>query len=476
MHKRIILFLFLTLALTVPALAQDEEIRQWASAAEASSEYGSSSWSASQATGEPDSPDCLDSTAAWASATASEVATLTVYYNIPVIPSEINIYQNYNPGAVKSITLLTPDGDEIELDDAGEAPEDCPGVHVVEVEDVEDAVNGIIITVDQREISNWSEIDAVELVGVPVLEGEVRQWAADAEATSEYGSDSWSAAQATGAPNVNDCVDSTSAWASASASETATLTVSFAIPVFPTEVNIYQTYNPGAIVSVTLIDVDGEAYEFDISEDEATTDCPGVLSIAFEESDVLVNAVEIKLDQSITNNWNEIDAVELVGTTANAGGSAEADLSETLEFEGFSIDYPADWATTIDEGGVPVLASSDDVLENRNDLSDGDIVITVVLPNLLEEQLDIDPTSDIEDVLADVIDAAELDGDIEDYDVLDNPAVIAHFTPEDEDNDAALIVVEYRDGAVMYAVDSGSDFEDYEPLIIEMLNTADYDD
>ncbi|MFN8373791.1 MAG: hypothetical protein U0694_13065, partial [Anaerolineae bacterium] len=269
MHKSLILFLLLTLALTFPALAQDDEIRQWAASAEASSEYGSNSWSAAQAAGEPNSPDCVDATTAWASATASEVATLTVYYNIPVIPTEINIYQNYNPGAVDAITLLTVDGDEIELDNAGEAPEDCPGVHVVEVEDVEDAVNGIIITVDQSKINSWSEIDAVELVGLPAVEGEVRQWALEAEATSEYGSDSWSAAQATGAPDVSDCVDSTAAWASATSTEVATLTVTFELAVYPTEVNIYQTYNPGAIVSVTLVDVDGEAYEFDISEDEA---------------------------------------------------------------------------------------------------------------------------------------------------------------------------------------------------------------
>src|SRR5690349_16699198 len=100
MSRIFILFLLVTLSLTFTTFAQDDKVHQWALSAEASSEYGTDSFSANQATGAPNTADCGDSTAAWASATASEVATLTVYFGVPVIPSEINIFQNYNPGAI----------------------------------------------------------------------------------------------------------------------------------------------------------------------------------------------------------------------------------------------------------------------------------------------------------------------------------------------------------------------------------------
>jgi hypothetical protein len=474
MSRIFILFLLVTLSLTFTAFAQDEAIHQWAVSAEASSEFGSVSWSAGQATGEPNALECTDSPSAWASAASNEVATLTVYFGVPVIPSEINIHQNFNPGAIDEITLITVAGDEIELDDEGEAPDDCPGVHVVEVEDINDAVNGVIIEVDQREIGNWSEIDAVELVGVPVPGLAASQWATSAEASSEYGSDSWSAKQATGVPDVDGCGDAVGAWASATATEVATLTVYFDIPVAPLAVNIYQNYNPGAIVSLELLGVDGESYEFEVTPEEATVECPGVVSIAFEESDILVDGVVITVDQSITGNWSEIDAVELVGVAL--GGDEVSTLPETLEQDGFSISYPSDWATTIDENDIPVLASSEDALTSRNQLEDGDVVITIILPTALEDELDLDADGDIEDILQAILDTAEVEAEIEDYDVLDNQAVIANIALEDTPGEATLIMVKYDDGAVFYGIDTGGAYEDVEPLVVAILNSATYED
>ena len=47
----------------------------------------------------------------------------------------------------------------------------------------------------------------------PTDDGRVHQWASKVEATSEYGITQWNAMQAAGAPNVEECKDSTSAWA-----------------------------------------------------------------------------------------------------------------------------------------------------------------------------------------------------------------------------------------------------------------------
>ena len=79
------------------------------------------------------------------------------------------------------------------------------------------------------------------------------------------------------------------------------------------QVNIYQTYNPGAITSVELIPADGgSAIAVPDSADPDTT-CPHVFKLAAPPDASPVNGVIIHLDQSLTSDWAEIDAVELVG-------------------------------------------------------------------------------------------------------------------------------------------------------------------
>jgi len=162
-----------------------------------------------------------------------------------------------------------------------------------------------------------------------------RQWAVSATATSEYQDDSWSAMQATGAPDTETCADLPTAWASATATGQDSLTVMFAQPVYPTQVNIYQNYGPGAITGIEVIAANGQGDPIVIPKSADTgTECPGIFSFDFDENftmnSPLINGIIINLDQSITGDWNEIDAVELVGNVfevdlvADAGGSAPA--------------------------------------------------------------------------------------------------------------------------------------------------------
>jgi hypothetical protein len=44
-----------------------------------------------------------------------------------------------------------------------------------------------------------------------------------------------------------------------------------------------------------------------------TTDCPRTLSIGITSVTAHVNRVKIYVDQGVIHNWDEIDAVELVG-------------------------------------------------------------------------------------------------------------------------------------------------------------------
>jgi sugar lactone lactonase YvrE len=152
----------------------------------------------------------------------------------------------------------------------------------------------------------------------------IRQWASAAEATSSYGTDSWSAEQAVGAPNTPDCGDTPTAWASSSGSEVETLTVFFDVPVFANEIHIYETYMPDQVVLVELIAMDGFSYEvYSAEPEDRWEDCPLVLSISFETTEFLVGGAYITIDESVLGlGWNEIDAVQLVGL------GTEADLAD----------------------------------------------------------------------------------------------------------------------------------------------------
>jgi hypothetical protein len=151
--------------------------------------------------------------------------------------------------------------------------------------------------------------------------GIMAQWASGAEATSQYGEESWSAQQATGEPNVFMCGDSSSAWASADSLEKAELTLEFDDPVNALAIRIHQTYYPGSITQVALIDAEtGDVVPLPNSADSPLPEpCPRVFTVAVTGDDLpeTVDGIVISVDQSIGGSWNEIDAVELIGLTSD---------------------------------------------------------------------------------------------------------------------------------------------------------------
>ncbi len=152
-------------------LPASQVIRQWAVRAEASSEYSSDDYSAMQATGAPDVDYCEENLLAWAPEWPDTEESLTLYYETPVIPTELVIYQTHNPSQVVEIQFI---------DTTGEAwllwygdPEEvstCPDewTHTIDLEETF-YTDTVVIWVDQSVLDlGWVEIDAVELVGYPM--------------------------------------------------------------------------------------------------------------------------------------------------------------------------------------------------------------------------------------------------------------------------------------------------------------------
>jgi hypothetical protein len=153
----------------------------------------------------------------------------------------------------------------------------------------------------------------------PQAEGGIlRQWASSAKASSEYGSDDWSALQATGKPNTPECGDYETAWASLGDFSVEWLEVAYDVPVTPSEINIYETHTPTQVVKVELLDTAGKYHEV-YTGTPKITDCPYILKVPVKGANYQAVAVKITVDQSkLEMPWDEIDAVELVGLSGGA--------------------------------------------------------------------------------------------------------------------------------------------------------------
>jgi len=147
--------------------------------------------------------------------------------------------------------------------------------------------------------------------------GVIYQWGKSAEANSEFASPEWGAEQSAGIPDAPGCGDYQFAWASAASDSIATLEISFSTSVYPLEIVIHESYNPDQVVKVEVFDPETGGYYAVLQKNPVQVDrpCPYQLVIPVEGIEFKTNLVRITVDQSqLGLGWNEIDAVQLIGT------------------------------------------------------------------------------------------------------------------------------------------------------------------
>jgi hypothetical protein len=156
------------------------------------------------------------------------------------------------------------------------------------------------------------ETQAVQTAEAPISleEGEIGQYAARAIASSEYADIRWSAGQAARAPDTLACGDYQTAWASRSSSGSDWLLLTYAQAVIPTRIIIYETYNPGAISKVEVLDQNGAATSVYTAAPATSSQCPNRLVIEDLAVDTPIISVKLTLNHTV---WSEIDAVQLIG-------------------------------------------------------------------------------------------------------------------------------------------------------------------
>lgn len=141
-------------------------LSQWAASATASSQYDTN-YGPDGVTGPPDVQGCQDSNNAWASADPNGIDTLEVRFDTPVYASKINIHQNHQPGFIGKVELLDELGayTTVYTNTTALTPE-CPKVLAITFQPTLHRIVGARLTIDQKGGANWTELDAVELIGM----------------------------------------------------------------------------------------------------------------------------------------------------------------------------------------------------------------------------------------------------------------------------------------------------------------------
>jgi hypothetical protein len=143
------------------------------------------------------------------------------------------------------------------------------------------------------------------------------QWAIEAKASSTYndakGTDAWSANRATGGPDVDKYGDDGHAWTSKTPDAGIEwLELKYLKPVHAEEVRVRESCGSGAVIKVEIFDEQGSAHSVWAGNDP-TKDL-NYLIVKFPKTAFKSDRVKITLATNVVPGWNEIDAVQLVGS------------------------------------------------------------------------------------------------------------------------------------------------------------------
>jgi hypothetical protein len=143
------------------------------------------------------------------------------------------------------------------------------------------------------------------------------QWAIGATASSTYqdaqGESSWSANQATGAPNVDKFGDDGHAWTTKTQDAGIEwLDLKYPRPVHAEEVRVRESFGSGAVIKVEVFDEQGGPHTVWAGNDPTTE--LNYLMVKFTKTAFKTDRVKVTLATNVVAGWNEIDAVQLVGS------------------------------------------------------------------------------------------------------------------------------------------------------------------
>ena len=161
-----------------------------------------------------------------------------------------------------------------------------------------------------------SIVPAIELIDAKIIADSSGQWAASAIAGTQYGRNQYSAAQATGIPNVTVAGNSPDAWCPAVRDKGMDwLEVTFPKPVHAVEVRVRQNDAPGAVAKVEVIEPNGTTHVWwEGADPHQRTAVREIVwfAVRVPKTAYLVARVKLTLNLASGPGYKEIDAVQLV--------------------------------------------------------------------------------------------------------------------------------------------------------------------
>lgn len=123
----------------------------------------------------------------------------------------------------------------------------------------------------------------------------------------------WSAGQVCGEPDTMTGGDHATAWASQEPDGGIEwIEADFDEAVDATAVLVRETFNPGAVVRIEVLDENGKRYTL-WKGDDPTRESPGELVVEFPEA-FRTGSIKVVLDTRKVPGWNEIDAIGLMSS------------------------------------------------------------------------------------------------------------------------------------------------------------------
>lgn len=160
----------------------------------------------------------------------------------------------------------------------------------------------------------------------------------------------WGPEQATGEPDTLEPGDLPTAWASRRPDDGEEwLTLRYERPVTPREVRVFQTFNPGALFRISAFDEDGREVLIWEGIDPSPKDAEMSIVTIPVSTTLRTNTIRIYLDSENVPGWNEIDAVELIGSDGSRQWASWATASSTYAAEPWTDDAPDPFSSLIGE-------------------------------------------------------------------------------------------------------------------------------
>jgi hypothetical protein len=151
----------------------------------------------------------------------------------------------------------------------------------------------------------------------------------DDAAEPEQPKRAWGPEQATGPPDTFQAGDIQTAWAPRTpdgGEEWLKLDFARAVPI--AGVRVRETFNPGAVIRVAAAFDDGQEIAL-WQGDEPPSTAPADVDYPAATS-LIARSVKVYLDTARVPGWNEIDAVELIGTDGSRQWASHASASSSF--------------------------------------------------------------------------------------------------------------------------------------------------